>query len=165
MLPVTFACPWVPFTPPSSLVPVVTPLIRTVPLLGTAGASLSRLSRSMPSARAASAMKAVAARIRRMEMSPGGRAFQSSGSAACPGKRRGVNRRPIELTGHGAADSPLRPMQTRYFIHTFGCQMNEHDSARMGEALLRAGWVAAEAPARAALGGLSTAGHAHAPQA
>jgi tRNA A37 methylthiotransferase MiaB len=27
-----------------------------------------------------------------------------------------------------------------YFIHTFGCQMNESDSQRMGEALARAGW-------------------------
>jgi tRNA-2-methylthio-N6-dimethylallyladenosine synthase len=27
-----------------------------------------------------------------------------------------------------------------YFIHTFGCQMNESDSQRMGEALTRAGW-------------------------
>src|SRR5438874_1194019 len=156
MLPVMFACPWVPFTPPSSLVPVVTPLIRTVPLLGTAGASLSRLSRSMPSARAASAMKAVAARIRRMEMSPGGRAFQSSGSAACPGKRRGVNRRPIELTGHGASDIPAAPVQKTFYIHTFGCQMNEHDSARMGESLTRAGWIPTAAPESADLVLLNT---------
>ena len=35
-------------------------------------------------------------------------------------------------------------MQKRYFIHTFGCQMNEHDSARMGESLARAGWSAAD---------------------
>jgi tRNA-2-methylthio-N6-dimethylallyladenosine synthase len=27
-----------------------------------------------------------------------------------------------------------------YYIHTFGCQMNESDSQRMGEALARAGW-------------------------
>jgi len=27
-----------------------------------------------------------------------------------------------------------------YFIHTFGCQMNESDSQRMGETLARAGW-------------------------
>jgi tRNA-2-methylthio-N6-dimethylallyladenosine synthase len=33
----------------------------------------------------------------------------------------------------------------RYFIHTFGCQMNEHDSARMGEELARAGWSPAPA--------------------
>jgi tRNA-2-methylthio-N6-dimethylallyladenosine synthase len=35
-----------------------------------------------------------------------------------------------------------------YFIHTFGCQMNESDSLRMSEALGRAGWL----PARAAEG-------------
>jgi tRNA-2-methylthio-N6-dimethylallyladenosine synthase len=35
-------------------------------------------------------------------------------------------------------------VQRRYFIHTFGCQMNEHDSARMGESLVRAGWAATE---------------------
>jgi tRNA-2-methylthio-N6-dimethylallyladenosine synthase len=33
----------------------------------------------------------------------------------------------------------------RYFIHTFGCQMNESDSQRMSEALLRAGWQPAAA--------------------
>src|SRR5207245_10193723 len=93
-----------------------------------------------------------AARIRRIEVLRAGRqALQSSGSAAWPRKRRGVNRRPIELTGHGASDIPLRPMQKRYFIHTFGCQMNEHDSPRIGESLLRAGWVPAEAPERADL--------------
>ena len=31
-------------------------------------------------------------------------------------------------------------MARSYFIHTFGCQMNESDSQRMGEALARAGW-------------------------
>ena len=36
-------------------------------------------------------------------------------------------------------------MQRRYFIHTFGCQMNEHDSARMGESLARAGWARTDA--------------------
>lgn len=29
----------------------------------------------------------------------------------------------------------------RFFIHTFGCQMNETDSSRMGEILTRAGWT------------------------
>ena len=33
-------------------------------------------------------------------------------------------------------------MARRYYIHTFGCQMNESDSQRMGEALARAGWAA-----------------------
>jgi len=33
-----------------------------------------------------------------------------------------------------------------YFIHTFGCQMNESDSQRMGEALARAGWQPVETP-------------------
>ncbi len=32
-------------------------------------------------------------------------------------------------------------MSRSYYIHTFGCQMNESDSQRMGEALLRAGWA------------------------
>jgi tRNA-2-methylthio-N6-dimethylallyladenosine synthase len=31
-------------------------------------------------------------------------------------------------------------MARAYYIHTFGCQMNESDSQRMGEALARAGW-------------------------
>ena len=31
-------------------------------------------------------------------------------------------------------------MARSYYIHTFGCQMNESDSQRMGEALARAGW-------------------------
>jgi tRNA-2-methylthio-N6-dimethylallyladenosine synthase len=35
-------------------------------------------------------------------------------------------------------------VQKSYFIHTFGCQMNEHDSSRMGEALARAGWARTE---------------------
>ena len=47
-------------------------------------------------------------------------------------------------------------MKKRYFIHTFGCQMNEHDSARMGESLLRAGWVPAEAAENADLVLLNT---------
>ena len=33
----------------------------------------------------------------------------------------------------------------RFYIHTFGCQMNESDSARMGETLAADGWVRAEA--------------------
>jgi tRNA-2-methylthio-N6-dimethylallyladenosine synthase len=47
-------------------------------------------------------------------------------------------------------------VQKRYFIHTFGCQMNEHDSARMGESLLRAGWAPADAAESADLVLLNT---------
>ena len=36
-------------------------------------------------------------------------------------------------------------MAKRYFIHTFGCQMNESDSARMGELLADGGWTATDA--------------------
>ncbi len=39
----------------------------------------------------------------------------------------------------------------RYFIHTFGCQMNEADSARMGEILARMGWGRAKDPESADL--------------
>ena len=37
-------------------------------------------------------------------------------------------------------------MARSYYIHTFGCQMNESDSQRMGEALARAGWQQILAP-------------------
>ncbi|HYS07519.1 MAG TPA: tRNA (N6-isopentenyl adenosine(37)-C2)-methylthiotransferase MiaB [Myxococcales bacterium] len=42
-------------------------------------------------------------------------------------------------------------MARSYFIHTFGCQMNESDSQRMGEALARAGWEPALVADRADL--------------
>ncbi|HEY4883860.1 MAG TPA: tRNA (N6-isopentenyl adenosine(37)-C2)-methylthiotransferase MiaB [Myxococcales bacterium] len=42
-------------------------------------------------------------------------------------------------------------MSRSYFIHTFGCQMNESDSQRMAEALASAGWVPTAAPDRADL--------------
>jgi tRNA-2-methylthio-N6-dimethylallyladenosine synthase len=38
-----------------------------------------------------------------------------------------------------------------FFIHTFGCQMNESDSQRMAEALARAGWEPTAAPDHADL--------------
>jgi tRNA-2-methylthio-N6-dimethylallyladenosine synthase len=44
----------------------------------------------------------------------------------------------------------------RFFIHTFGCQMNEADSARMAEALGRSGYVAASVPEEADLVLLNT---------
>ena len=42
-------------------------------------------------------------------------------------------------------------MGRSYFIHTFGCQMNESDSQRMGEALARAGWSPVDVPESADL--------------
>src|ERR1700760_4538500 len=47
-------------------------------------------------------------------------------------------------------------MGRSYFIHTFGCQMNESDSQRMGEALARAGWGQTDAAERADLGLVNT---------
>jgi tRNA-2-methylthio-N6-dimethylallyladenosine synthase len=44
----------------------------------------------------------------------------------------------------------------RLFVHTFGCQMNEADSARMAEALGSAGYVTADAPEDADLIVLNT---------
>ncbi|HNR22578.1 MAG TPA: tRNA (N6-isopentenyl adenosine(37)-C2)-methylthiotransferase MiaB [Steroidobacteraceae bacterium] len=47
---------------------------------------------------------------------------------------------------------PLPPMPGRYFLKTFGCQMNEYDSARMADVLHAAeGLVATDDPARADL--------------
>jgi tRNA-2-methylthio-N6-dimethylallyladenosine synthase len=40
-----------------------------------------------------------------------------------------------------------RVMAGRYLVHTFGCQMNAHDSDRMEEVLRANGWTRAEAPA------------------
>jgi tRNA-2-methylthio-N6-dimethylallyladenosine synthase len=44
----------------------------------------------------------------------------------------------------------------RFYIHTFGCQMNEHDSSRMGESLARSGWSPVETPEQADLVLLNT---------
>jgi tRNA-2-methylthio-N6-dimethylallyladenosine synthase len=44
----------------------------------------------------------------------------------------------------------------RYFIHTFGCQMNESDSARMGELLAADGWSETDAADQADLVLLNT---------
>jgi tRNA-2-methylthio-N6-dimethylallyladenosine synthase len=41
------------------------------------------------------------------------------------------------IDGQGSLCDTPHPVEKRYFIHTFGCQMN---SQRMGEALARAGW-------------------------
>ncbi len=42
-------------------------------------------------------------------------------------------------------------MPRKVYIHTFGCQMNESDSARMLESLVRDGWVGTDATAEADL--------------
>lgn len=44
----------------------------------------------------------------------------------------------------------------RYLVHTFGCQMNAHDSDRMGEVLRAHGWTEAEGAAEADLVVLNT---------
>ncbi len=76
----------------------------------------------------------------------------ASAGASSGGPRHGFRRRYSVLTagrGRGAQSSwrgtqsdrialpPLRqiPMPGRYFIKTFGCQMNEYDSSRMGDVL------------------------------
>src|SRR5262249_13717425 len=51
-----------------------------------------------------------------------------------------------QLTQGGRSDIPPNPVPRSYFIHTFGCQMNESDSQRMGEALARAGWAETGVP-------------------
>jgi len=52
----------------------------------------------------------------------------------------------LALTQPFPSDIPPSPVARSYYIHTFGCQMNESDSQRMGEALARAGWAATDAP-------------------
>src|SRR6478735_4388044 len=42
---------------------------------------------------------------------------------------------------HFPSGLPVR----RYLVHTFGCQMNAHDSDRMEEVLQAHGWTSAEA--------------------
>jgi len=55
--------------------------------------------------------------------------------------------------GDSTRDTEVRArlVAGRYYVHTFGCQMNMHDSARMEEVLARHGWVAAGAPESADL--------------
>lgn len=58
---------------------------------------------------------------------------------------------PVKLNARRTREIPPPSMARSYFIHTFGCQMNESDSQRMGEALARAGWSKADAAERADL--------------
>src|SRR5512140_3817068 len=119
---------------PLSLFCVATPepVTRTVPAAGTAGASVSRVSRSRPCAETAEAARRIRAGRVRM-------AGQSPLPQGCPSRVK-------PLTVPDRSDIPARDVSRSYYIHTFGCQMNESDSQRMGEALARAGWQPAAAP-------------------
>src|SRR5439155_8704877 len=127
---------------PLSAFSVATPApdTRTVPTGGTAGASVRSVSRSRPWAVAAEA-KANRTRIgRRME----GRRVPRSRDSVKSVRGESVD------AARSLCHIPA-PVSRSYFIHTFGCQMNESDSQRMAEALASAGWVPAEAPERADL--------------
>ena len=64
----------------------------------------------------------------------------------------GVGRGPdsVPAPGRRAIGSPC-PVAFRYFVQTFGCQMNVHDSERMEGVLRAAGGVGVAAPAQADL--------------
>ena len=47
-------------------------------------------------------------------------------------------------------------MKPKAYIHTYGCQMNEHDSGRMAEVLIGQGYDIAESPEGASLVLLNT---------
>jgi tRNA-2-methylthio-N6-dimethylallyladenosine synthase len=55
------------------------------------------------------------------------------------------------LRPRGAVAEPPRPGARKVFVHTFGCQMNESDSARMVELLGRHAFTAAASPEEADL--------------
>ena len=51
----------------------------------------------------------------------------------------------MDFTGKTGAGS-AQPVAGRYFVETFGCQMNVHDTERMQEVLALHGWRRADAP-------------------
>src|SRR5258708_8310781 len=61
------------------------------------------------------------------------------------------------LTGHGVANSPaargwVSPLSRgTFFLETFGCQMNEHDSEKVAGLLLSRGYRQVESPEAASL--------------
>jgi tRNA-2-methylthio-N6-dimethylallyladenosine synthase len=61
------------------------------------------------------------------------------------------------LTGRGVANSPTAqewvspPSQGTFFLETFGCQMNEHDSEKVAGLLLSRGYRQVESPEAASL--------------
>jgi tRNA-2-methylthio-N6-dimethylallyladenosine synthase len=60
--------------------------------------------------------------------------------------------RPLDAgTVEDRADAQSGSAPSRYFIKTFGCQMNVYDSERMGEALAANGYVATDNPSDADL--------------
>ncbi len=58
---------------------------------------------------------------------------------------------PRPTPGPGAADAPAPAPAGKVFVHTFGCQMNEADSARMTELLGRHAFAPAASPDEADL--------------
>src|SRR5258708_5115072 len=143
MLALTGAWPCVLATPELSVVPVTPPVTGTVPLAGTAGASVGSVSRSRPCAREMPAASRRAASKGRLRIGASRRSGMGAASRSLP--PTSTRRSPDPLTQAGRSDISPLPMGRSYFIHTFGCQMNESDSQRMGEALSRAGWSAAGA--------------------
>src|SRR6185436_13200894 len=56
----------------------------------------------------------------------------------------------LEAVGHGAESMLNAPgVRHRYFVETFGCQMNVHDTARMEEIFVSFGWESVPAAADA----------------
>src|SRR5258708_1697590 len=61
------------------------------------------------------------------------------------------------LTGRGVANSPAAqgwvspPSRGTFFLETFGCQMNEHDSEKVAGLLLSRGYRQVESPEAASL--------------
>src|SRR4051812_40900188 len=53
--------------------------------------------------------------------------------------------------GSGSLLERKRAMSGCFFVHTFGCQMNVHDSDRMQDVLIAHGWTAAPSLAAADL--------------
>lgn len=67
------------------------------------------------------------------------------------GAIRGVSEARPERPGEAADAEPTRAAGRRFHIWTYGCQMNVHDSEKLANLLLHAGWEACEAADQADL--------------